>query len=163
MTQHRLVVGAVGSPIVAGRVEAGREGAAVGVRARQHVVLVRHVAKALHHGALLIQIIGLLDVVAVAQLVAMKIGDARCDQHALGIVPGSGSDAAASIDGGFVALLLLAEIGMPSMSAGARRLGEVLANPVGAREPAEIPGAGNSAGYEKRHGMLWTCRLALRQ
>src|SRR5947208_16707230 len=52
---------------------------------------------------------------------------------------------------------------MPSMSAGTRRLGEVLANPVGAREPAEIPGAGNRAGYEKRHGMLWPCRLALRQ
>src|SRR5258705_11431460 len=108
MAEHRPVIGAVGGPIVAGRIEAAREGAAIGVRTRQHVVLVRHVAEALYDGALLIQIIGLLDVVAVAQLVAMQIRDAGRDQDALSTIPGSGSDAGARIDRRLVALLLLA-------------------------------------------------------
>ena len=65
-------------------------------------------------------------------------------------------------DGRLIALLLLAEIGVPGMIAGACPLSEVLANPVGAGEPAEIAGARNRAGDEKRHGFLRTRRLALR-
>src|SRR5258706_8472436 len=117
MAEHRLVIGAVGGPIVAGRIEASGEGATVGVRARQHVVFVRHIAKALYDDTLLIRRIGLLHVVAVAQLVAMKIRNVGRDQHALAIVPGSGSDAGARIDGGVPALLLLAEISIPSLIA----------------------------------------------
>ncbi len=126
-------------------------------------MLVRHVPEALKDIALLIQRIGLLDVVAVALIVAMQIACIAGDQHTLGIVPGPRSDPTAGIDGRLVALLLLAEIGMPGVIARAHRLGEILANPVGAREPAEISGAGNGAGYEKRHRVLRPLGLALRQ
>src|SRR5258706_1700375 len=71
------------SPIVAGVVDAVGESAAIGVRPRQDVVLVRHVARAFDRLALLIQGGSLLDVVAIALLIAMQVGDARRDHGAL--------------------------------------------------------------------------------
>src|ERR1017187_4384876 len=72
MAEHRLVVGAVRCPIVAGGIETGGEGAPVGVRARENVMLVGHVAEAFDQFALLGQHIGFLDIVAVALIVAMQ-------------------------------------------------------------------------------------------
>ena len=51
-----------------------------------------------------------LDVVAVALLVAVQIGDAAGNQLALGIVPGPVADVVARIDASRVAPLFLAEI-----------------------------------------------------
>jgi hypothetical protein len=52
---------------------------------------------------------------------------------------------------------------MPSMIAGACRCCEVLANPVGTIEPAEISGPRDRAGNEERHRMLLRWRLTLGQ
>jgi hypothetical protein len=50
-----------------------------------------------------------LDVVAIALLVAMQIGDIAGDQLALDVIPGAGTDAIARIDPWLIATLLLAE------------------------------------------------------
>ena len=63
-------------------------------------MLVRHVAGAFDQLALFIQHVGLLDVVAVALIVAMQIADVGGDHHALGIVPGARADAAARVHPG---------------------------------------------------------------
>src|SRR5258706_6052532 len=164
MAEHRLVVGAVRGPVVAGGVEARRKCTPIGIRAREHVVLVRHVADAFDQPALLIERVGLLHVVAVPELIALQIADVRCDQRALRIVPGSRPDAIARIDRGLVALLLLTKIRVPRMSAGAHRLGDVLASPVGSREPAEVAGTRYRRGDKERHRVLRTLlSLALSQ
>src|SRR5205823_14889015 len=125
-------------PVVAGVVESVGESPAVGVRTREHVVLVRHVAEAVDHLALLGERGGLADGVAVARLVAMQIGDIAGDQLTLGVVPGAGPDAATCVYAGRVALRLLAQISVPRLAARAGRGGEVLANLVRARKAAEI-------------------------
>src|ERR1700722_9280677 len=53
MTEHRLVIVAVGRPIVAGCVKAGGKGTAFRIRTRQDVVLVWRIPKAFDGVALL--------------------------------------------------------------------------------------------------------------
>src|SRR5438046_2940736 len=56
---------------------------------------------------------GALDVVALALQIPVQIGDVAGDQHALGVVPGSGADAVARIEPRRGAPLLLADVGVP--------------------------------------------------
>ena len=83
---------------------------------------------------------GALDVIAVALLVAMQIGDVAGDQLTFGVVPGSGTDAVARIETRCSAPLFLAEIGVPRVIEiePARGRSGVLANLIGASDPAEI-------------------------
>src|SRR4051794_6299456 len=143
-----------------------------GVRAGQDVVLVLALRRA--HARNLIPL-GIedaraLDVVAVALLIAVQIGDVAGDQHALDVVPGAGADARARIDPRRVAALLLAEIGVPRAlgSAAADRLGLGLANLVGACEPAKVAAAGRvlgnkEAGEIRAHLRLLLLRLGQRR
>src|SRR6266567_405707 len=140
------MVVAVARPIVASGVEAGRERSAIGVRARQNIVLVAGIAHSRSRRSALIQCGGLLDVVAVALLVAMQIGDIRSNRHALRIVPRSRPDAVACIRTGGLRCGLRAQIGVPNMIACAMRLSERLANPVCPGKATKIAATGHGAG-----------------
>jgi hypothetical protein len=96
MAEHGFAVRAVGGPIVARRVDAGGERTAVGVRTCQDVVFVRRLAEAFDEIALFGQHIRLLNVIAVALVVAVQIADVGRHHHAFSIVPRSCSDAARS-------------------------------------------------------------------
>src|SRR6516165_1704598 len=130
-------------PVVAGMIVAVGERPAGGVRAGHGVVLVAAgTGRGSYTGNLVtLGIEGgrLLDVVAVALLVAVKIGDAAGDHHAPDIVPGAGADATARIDTRLGAALFLAQIRAPSLRGGwpAYRLGLLLADLVGALKPAK--------------------------
>jgi hypothetical protein len=158
---------AVRGPVVAGVIGAVGERPAGGVRASHCVVLVgaRGPSSTGNLVPLGIEVGRLLDVVPVALLVAMQIGDIAGDQLALDVVPGAGADASARIDPRRVAALFLAEIGVPRFRGGgpAQRLGLGLAHLVGAREPAEIARAVRVLGNEEARGLYRRLLLGLRQ
>src|SRR5262249_19084371 len=106
---------AVRGPVVAGVIVAVGERPAGGVRAGHYVVLVGAGSPSSTGNLvpLVIEVGRLLDVVPVALLIAMQIGDIAGDQLALDVVPGAGADASARIDPRRVAPLFLAEIGAP--------------------------------------------------
>src|SRR5260370_38714203 len=90
----------------------------------------------------------------------MEVGDVAGDQLALDVVPGAGADTIAPIDARLGATLFLAEIRVPSACGGlpAQRLGLVLANLVGASEPAKVARAGRVLGNEEARELgvhLW--------
>src|SRR5262245_28454423 len=99
----------------------------------------------------------------------MQIGNIGRDQIALRVVPGSGPDAVARVDGWHIALLLLAQIGVPGAVAGTGGGSEILTNLIGAGEATEIARARDRAGDEEAHRhlrlllLLLLLRLALRQ
>src|SRR5712671_2560541 len=132
----------VRGPVVAGVIDAVGERPTLGVRTGQDVMLVAAGRRpdAWNLVTLDIERSRALDVVAVALLVAMQIGDVARDQLALDVVPGAGADAIARIDTRLGTTLFLADIGVPSARGGlpAQRLGLVLTNLVGAGEPAKI-------------------------
>src|SRR5262245_44675080 len=148
MTDHGRAGGALG-PVAAGAVVAGRERAAVRLRAGQDVVPVRRVAAAVDHLAFFIEraLLGELVVGAV------QIVDVLRDRLALGVLPGAASDPVAGVDG---TVALRAQIGAPGLAAGACHLRQLLAVPIGAIEAAEIGAlAGAGAGDEEAHvGLL---------
>src|SRR5712671_4198907 len=108
---------AIRGPVVAGVIETVGVCPALGIRTGQNVMLIlgalRH-ADAWNYLPFGVEHVRLLDVVAVALLVAMQIGDVAGDQHALDIEPGPGADAIARIDTRRIATLFLAQIGAPS-------------------------------------------------
>src|SRR6516162_3598879 len=136
---------AVRGPVVAGVIDAVGERPAVGVRAGQNVVLVTGnlIAPCIQCGRA-------LNVVAVALLVAMEIGDTAGDQLTLGIVPGPVADAIARVQTRHGAPLFLAKVSVPRMIEvqPAGGLGGVLTNLVGTSDPAKIASAGRVGGNE---------------
>ena len=104
---------------------------AVGGRAGEDVMPVRLFAAAVDDLALLAQRGLLGEVVAVA----VQIVDALGDHRALGILPRTLADAVAGVHR---AVALRAEISVPGLAGGARRLRELAALRVGAGEPAEV-------------------------
>src|SRR5438046_2579088 len=91
----------------------------------------------------------------------MQIGNTASNERAFGVVPRSRPDAAARIYPSGLSRGLSAEIGMPSVIPSTRRGGKVLANPVGAIQPAEIARPRDGAGDKERHWMLRSRRLTL--
>src|SRR5437867_9251985 len=147
MADHRRPLAAL-RPVAAGAVLAGPERGAVGLGARQDVVHVRRVAAAVHRVALLRQRRLLGDVVR-----AVELGQVLGDDGALRVLPGAAADAIARVDG---AGALAAQVCVPGLAAGARRLREHLALLVRAGQTAEIGAlSGAGAGDEERHvGLL---------
>jgi len=150
MADHRHTRGAA-RPIAASPVLIGRERPAIGLRAGQHVVVVRRIASAGDYGATL----GQRGLHAQFILVAMQIIDAFRDNFALEILPRAGSNPLASIDGRRTIHGLGAEICPPSLGACARGLGQGLALPVRAFQSAKVgtfaePGAGDKEGHVGR-------------
>src|SRR5262245_25138611 len=147
----------VRGPVVARVVDAIRERTPAGVRARQDVVLAYGplAAAAGHDSALLVQHGRLPDGIAVALLIAVQVGNAARDHLPFGIEPRPVADAAARIDLRHAGTRLRAEIGVPRLVACAGRGGEVLADLIGAREPAEIAcSAWSLAGDKETHRLL---------
>ena len=125
MADDRAALGAAG-PVAAGLVVARREGTAVRHRAGQRVMLVRGVAAAVDDVAFLGQRGLLGQVVGGVQFVEI-LGD----DNPLGVLPRPLADAVAGVDRRLAVGRLGAEIGVPGMGAGAGRLGQLLALPVG--------------------------------
>jgi len=140
---------AVPRPVAAGRVPVAQgEGAAVRLRARQDIVHVGGVATAVDGLALL----GQRRLLAQLALGSVQVGHAPGDDGAFGVAPRALADAVACVDGCGTAG---AEIGTPGAGAGARSLGQLLAMPVGAVEPAEIRALARAgARDEECHGAL---------
>ena len=113
-------------------------GAAVGCRARQHVVLVRRVADAVHQLALLAERDRLLNAVPHPRLldrVAVEFGNAGRDLLPLGVEPWPGADPIARVHR---PRSLRAQISHPLHVAATGRGGQRLAVGVGAREAAVV-------------------------
>src|SRR5262249_20286546 len=140
------------APIAAGPVIARRKGAAVRLRAGQHVVPVGRVGAAVDRLALLAERRLLVDLV----VGAVQVVDALRDHLALGVPPGPAPDAVARLDG---VCPLRAQIGVPGMAARPSRLGQRLAMAVGALDAAEVAAlSGPGAGEEERHVALLCLR-----
>ncbi len=115
MAEHRGPCPALG-PVAAGAVVAGGEGRAVGLRAGQDVVLIRHIADAIHRCALLVQRECLVDAVPVALDVAVQIGHVVGDQLSARVVPRTRADAVACVHRRLAALSRHAQIRAPRAS-----------------------------------------------
>src|SRR5205823_8871806 len=161
---------AIRGPVAAGVIETVGERPALRVRTGQSVVLIlralRH-ADAWNDLPFGVEHIRLLDVVAVALLVTMQIGDIAGDQRTLGVEPGPRADAIPRIHARSVAALLLTEIGAPGASGvrAAQGLSLGLAQLVGAGEPAKIARLVGVLGNEEADDRRWRGRglLGLRQ
>ena len=134
-------------PVAAGGVHVAGDEAAVGLRAGEHVVLVRRVAPAvddrpaLGEGGLLGEAVGAVQLLHV------------CGDHvALRVLPRATADALARVDAGHVGRRLLAQVGAPCAAAGACGRGERLAVSVGAGQAAQVGAVARpAAGDEKAH------------
>src|SRR6185436_4371931 len=104
-------------------VVAGRVGAAVRGRAGQHVMTVRHEARARNDLAALGERVVEAELVGVA----VQFVEARGDHRALEVLPRAVSDALARVDRGLAVGGLRAEIGAPDLAARAVARGERLA------------------------------------
>src|SRR5262249_44535862 len=158
----------VRGPVVAGVIVAVGERTALGVRTGQDVVLVGRRPHTWNLVTFDIEGGGALDVVAVALLVAMQIGDVAGDQLALDVVPGAGADAIARIDTRLGATLFLAEIRVPSPCGrlAAQRLSLVSASLCVPSEPAKVARGRGVVGNEEARELrvhLWLLLLSLRQ
>src|SRR5258707_901466 len=121
-------------PVAAGGIAAGGRETPVRVRARQHIVLVRRIAAALDHLALLSQSRLLVDVV----VLGMQVAHALRHYHALGVAPRTLPDAAARVYASVASRQCRAQVRAPVRVLGARRLGERVAVRIGALQAAEI-------------------------
>src|SRR5215217_6191380 len=156
MAHHGHALGAALRPVAAGHVLIAGKGGAVCLRAGEDVVLVRLIAAALHHLALLAQGRLLGEIVAGAVQVRHVLGD----DGALGVLPRTAADAVFRIGGRSAARALSREIGAPHLAANAGSLGQGLAMPVRSFETAEIRAlAGTDAGDEER-GVLGALGLS---
>ena len=117
-------------PVAAGR----RGGRAVEIAPGQDVVTVRRVAAAVADLTLFVQRVVLRQFV----VVAMQIGDARCDLNALGVEPGPGTDAILRVHTGLAVGGGRAEIRGPDAIAGAGGFGQCRAKRIGSGESADI-------------------------
>src|SRR4051812_25446602 len=140
MADHGGALGALG-PVAAGPVLAGRKRAAIGLRARQHIVAVRRVGTAVDRLALFAQRRLLADLV----VGAVQVVDALGDHLALGVLPWTAADAVARVDG--AARRLRAQIGMPGLAACSAGLRQRLTMAVRAFDAAQVAAlAGTGAG-----------------
>jgi hypothetical protein len=160
MTQHRGTLGAAG-PVAAGPIFAGREGAAIRLRAGESVVTIWRVADPGDHRASLRQR-GLHVQLVV---VAVKIIDALRDNFTLEILPRPGANAVARVDGRFAISRLAAQIGSLSLATSTGLLRQLLTIPIRSLDPAKIGTfARPSARDKKCHiGCLWCLLLRLRR
>src|SRR5262249_32906530 len=113
--------------------------------------------------ALGVEGIRLLDIVAVALLVAVQVADIAGNQHTLDVVPGASADARARIDTRRVTALFLAEIGVPRALGGgaADGLGLALAKLVGTRKAAKVARAIRVLGNKEARQIRVHLRLLL--
>ena len=155
VSEHGGAVGAAG-PIVAGVIGGVGERATVRRRTGEHVVLVGHVANAIHFVTLFGKGGGLGEGVADAgliQSVAVKIGHVRGNAIAFRAEPGTVTNAVTSVDRGRSALGLRAEVGVPGEGA-AGCGGQLLTAGIGARDAAQIASfTATGAGDEETHGL----------
>src|SRR5439155_9308639 len=121
-------------PVAAGGVAARGREAPVGIRARQDVVLVRRIAAALDHLALLGQGGLLVDIV----VLGVQVAQALRHHHALGVAPRAFPDARARVYALVASRQCRAQVGAPVRVLGARGFGERVAMRIGAFEAAEI-------------------------
>jgi len=98
MAEHRATRRRVARPVFAIRVGRSWQRSTLRVRARQDVVGVRRVAHSIHRQALLGDRVHLVDLIAVADDVAVKIGDVRRDHDALRVVPRTRANSIACMD-----------------------------------------------------------------
>src|ERR1700731_2881355 len=112
--------GAAAGPVVARVVGAIRIGAAVGLRAGQHIVRVGGVACAVDYFALLVER-RLLEQIATEprelDRIAVELGEILGDRQLPGIVPGALPDPVAGIDGRLAGPGLSAQISVPNLVA----------------------------------------------
>ena len=165
---------AAAGPIVAGVVGFIRKGTAVGLRAGEDVVFDRRrIAHAVDDLALLGSR-GLLEKIAAAfrldERVSVKFAEILGNDRVLGlpklgarsVVPGTGADAVARIDGRLSGAILSAEVSVPGVIARANCGSQRLAVRVGSGQPAEIAAFAEAyAGDEKGHGVALRLRSAL--
>src|SRR5262245_281175 len=156
LVRRRLRGHGVRGPVGASVIDSIGERPPAGVRAGQDVVLLpAGVVTPRNHLAFLIQHGRPPNGIAVALLVAVEVGNTACDHLALGVEPRAVADTAASVDLRNAGPCLGAEIGMPGLAALTRRSGEVLADLIGACEPAEIACSRRClAGDKETHRLL---------
>ncbi len=162
---HLGSAGAITRPVVAGVVCAIGIGAAIRLRAGQHVMRVWSIAHAIHHLALFIQC-GLFKKIAAEarefQRVAMQVGLPHRDLLSAGVVPRPLPDAVARADRRLAILGLRAQIGVPGVVARTSRGREHQAVRVRSRESAKVSAVADpDAGNEEGHGMLLRSALLL--
>src|SRR5688572_6831143 len=123
----------------------------VRLRAGEDVVLIRLVAHAIYHRALLRQRIFLAEHVHVG----VKVGDALGDDHTLHVHPRALADAIARVDRRLPVRGRRAEIRAPGAIPCSRCGRQRLAVLIGSRQPAEVgPVARSGAGDEETHLIL---------
>src|SRR5688500_5155250 len=150
-------------PVVAGqrRRRADRQ-PPVRIRSGQDVVLVRLVADSLHLRTLLVERGRLADVVAVALIVTVQVGDAGGDEHALGVVPRPVADTVAGIDGRLAGAGRGAEIRPPGPASGTGGCGQALTMLVGADQAAKVAAVPRPGARDEESHWLWRGLLCWR-
>src|SRR5262249_10512813 len=135
-------------PVVAGLFLASRESGAVGLRARQGVVPVGGIAAAVDDIALL----GHRRLLAAVVFVHMQVGGILCNARPFVVLPRPLVDAVACVDRRLTVGCLGAEISVPGVAPRSNRLRQLLADPVGSRQAAEVGTlAGAGAGHKEGH------------
>jgi len=147
MAEHRGAGGAAG-PVVARRIFASRERAAVRLGAGENVVHVRFVAARVDHLTFFAERGFLADLV----VIAVEIVDIFCNEYTLDVFPRTFAYTITRVNGGFAIGRCVAQICTPGVIAGADGVGKRLAVFVGARQTTEICAfARTDAGDEKSH------------
>jgi len=147
MADHRRALRAA-RPIVAGLVFFGRKGAAIRLRAGQHIMIIRRKASTRNHRAAL----GHRALHVQSIFGAVEIFDGLGDDLAFEILPGAAPDAVTGVDGRGTIHGLRAEISPPGLAARARVLGQSLTLPIRTFQSAKIgPLAEPYTGDKERH------------
>src|SRR4029453_2932653 len=123
-------------------------------------MLVRRIAPAIHRLALLVQRELLVDRVAIALDVAVKVRNVECNEGALRVVPWAAADAVARVDRGLAGRRCSAQVRVPRPAARTRRASQRLTVLIRPGKPAEVGAVTLAgAGDEEAHGLLWLLRL----
>ena len=152
--------GTAACPVFAGGVIAAGKGAALRIRAGEHVVHVRRVATAVEHRAFFRED-GLLGELAVV----VQFIDVLGNQLALGVVPRTFADAIARVDGFVAAAGGGAQVGVPGAAARAGGGGQRLAQLVGTGEATQVGAFARSGAADKKAhlrraaGLVSLCRF----
>ena len=118
----------------------------MGIRSGQNVVFVAGAFgahAAVHQLAFFRHRVILKQEIGVALDVAMQIGQAGGDEHAVGVVPGAVPDSVARIDGRLFRGAVRAQISAPGAAARTHGAGQLLALGVGAGKTAAMHAAGD--------------------
>src|ERR1700760_1073713 len=122
------------SPAVAGHVDVAGKGTAVTIRTCQSIVPIRIIADARHHRAAL----GQRGIAAQLVVRTVQIIDVLRDDDAFGVLPWPGANTVAGIGALGLRSFGAAEIGVPSLIAGAYRGCKLLAMGICTLDPAEV-------------------------